>query len=124
MKIAKIEFVSAGFEPPSDIYWIDFDKKLMFVTNNFPRLLKPGKSLEISLSEADILKLDRKLQRLHFEDWHHKYNNSHVMDGEQWTVEVYYQDGTKNEYYGSNAYPSNFDDLRRIFKPLKNIYEK
>ncbi|ALB29767.1 hypothetical protein [Companilactobacillus heilongjiangensis] len=122
MKFDKIKFVSAGFGPPSDMYWIDFDKKLMFVTNDFPKLLKPGKSQDISLSEEDILKLDRKLQRLHFENWNHEYNDNHILDGEQWEVEVYYHDGTEVNYYGSNAYPDNFDSLRRIFKPLENIY--
>lgn len=123
MKIEKIKFVSAGFGPPPDIYWIDFGKKIMFVINNFPRLLKPGKTMEISLSEEDILKLKRKLQLLHIEDWNHEYKNNHILDDEQWTVEVYSDNEDIIKYFGSNAYPDNFEQLRGIFRPLEDIYE-
>lgn len=49
---------------------------------------------------------------LHIGEWKHKYVDPYVLDGTQWGLEIEYSNGRKTaKYYGSNAYPFNFDEF-------------
>ena len=44
-------------------------------------------------------------------EWEGKYEDSNVLDGEHWSLAIYY-DGKKIECEGSNAYPPGFGEFR------------
>ena len=49
---------------------------------------------------------------LHIGEWKHKYVDPYVLDGTQWGLEIEYSNGRKTaKYYGSNAYPFNFNEF-------------
>ena len=70
---------------------------------------------EIALSMTKDAFLNH-LCKLHIEGWKSKYINSDILDGIQWDLEIYFSDGYKPvTIVGSNAYPTNFAELERLF---------
>lgn len=60
-----------------------------------------------------------ELSKLHIEEWRKNYNLRHfgyeVLDGEQWSLELYFSNGHKPvKIHGNNAYPYNFDNLKDL----------
>jgi len=60
-----------------------------------------------------------ELSKLHIEEWRKNYNLKHfgyeVLDGEQWSLELYFSNGHKPvKIHGNNAYPYNFDNLKDL----------
>ena len=51
-------------------------------------------------------------REFHIGEWKHKYVDPYVLDGTQWGLEIEYSNGRKTaKYYGSNAFPFNFDEF-------------
>jgi hypothetical protein len=40
------------------------------------------------------------------------------MDGEQWQLEISLIGGRKRTYYGDNAFPPLWSELKKVFRPL------
>lgn len=54
---------------------------------------------------------------LHIGEWKRTYNDLLVMDGTQWELDIYYNNGRRpTKISGSNAYPYNFDDLKEFLE--------
>lgn len=52
------------------------------------------------------------LREFHLGEWKHRYVDSGVLDGSQWELRIEYMNGRKaGDYYGSNAFPFNFDEF-------------
>ena len=52
------------------------------------------------------------IAELHIGEWKRTYNNYHVLDGTQWSIDIEYEEGCKPVHIeGSNAFPYNFNDL-------------
>ena len=50
-------------------------------------------------------------------EWKSKYDNSDVLDGTQWSVDIKYDNGTPaKHFWGSNKYPYNFDRFLEIME--------
>ena len=57
------------------------------------------------------------IKALHIGEWKRTYNDLLVMDGTQWELDIYYNNGRRpTKISGSNAYPYNFDDLKEFLK--------
>ena len=66
------------------------------------------------IQENKIFKIDNTLEKEYFEkllkitsEWENKYYNNEILDGNQWSVKIEYDDN-KLSYSGSNQYPDNF----------------
>ena len=57
------------------------------------------------------------IKSLHIGEWKRTYNDLLVMDGTQWELDIYYNNGRRpTKISGSNAYPYNFDDLKEFLE--------
>lgn len=61
----------------------------------------------------------QQFSELHIGEWRKNYNlrrfGYDVLDGEQWSLELYFSNGHKPvKIYGDNAYPYNFDSLQDL----------
>ena len=57
------------------------------------------------------------IKALHIGEWKRTYNDLLVMDGTQWELDIYYNNGIRpTKISGSNAYPYNFDDLKEFLE--------
>lgn len=67
-------------------------------------------------SKLEFLKL---FADLHIGEWRKHYSTEKfgisVLDGTQWSLDIYYSNEKKSSYDGSNAYPYNFCDLTDLF---------
>jgi hypothetical protein len=66
-------------------------------------------------SRKEFLEL---LANLHIGEWRKYYSTERfgisIFDGTQWSLDIYYSDGTKASYGGSNAYPYNFCEFEEL----------
>lgn len=57
------------------------------------------------------------IKALHIGEWKRTYNALLVMDGTQWELDIYYNNGRRpTKISGSNAYPYNFEDLKEFLE--------
>ena len=57
------------------------------------------------------------IKALHIGEWKRTYNDLLVMDGTQWELDIYYNNGRRPvKISGSNAYPYNFEDLKEFLE--------
>ena len=57
------------------------------------------------------------LRELHLNEWRKEYNNPCVLDGTQWELDIRFSCGRRAlKFYGSNAYPYNFDKLLQLLE--------
>lgn len=107
--ISKIRFDIGGFFTGNQIYTytISGDKVdwnlggFSFVDFRLPEY-RPE-------SKRELLDAFREF---HIGEWKHKYVDPNVLDGTQWELVIEYSNGRKPaKYYGSNAFPFNFDEF-------------
>ena len=55
------------------------------------------------------------MKGLYLGEWRASYKNYAILDGFQWRLRLAFADGGEETFEGSNAYPYNFNDLKRIF---------
>ena len=57
------------------------------------------------------------IKALHIGEWKRTYNDPLVMDGTQWELDIYFNNGRRStKISGSNAYPYNFEDLKEFLE--------
>ena len=60
----------------------------------------------------------KEFEDLHVGEWRKFYDTRRygilVLDGKEWTLTIQYNDGSKKEYAGINAYPYNFKELLKL----------
>ena len=84
-----------------------------------PGFREPEAYLQRSLTEKEWNKLvDRLYSELYLHEWKKKYVDPDVCDGEQWELELKLTRGRVREYYGSNAYPPYWAELKTTFRPF------
>jgi hypothetical protein len=50
--------------------------------------------------------------------WKSSYTDSNILDGFQWDLEVFFSDGKTKEIGGSNDYPKEWNEFRRLLRKL------
>jgi len=51
--------------------------------------------------------------------WAAKYVNNNIMDGYQWSLSFLFRNGEKKDYYGSNSFPDNWNDFKKILTKIE-----
>ena len=46
--------------------------------------------------------------------WNREYIEYDVIDGNSWSLLIYYIDGSSTRYYGRNNYPSNYEAFKML----------
>ena len=78
----------------------------------------PEESMHYELSINEWKRLIEHLYcKLFLDEWKHSYDDPDVQDGEQWTLEIKCTNDRTMEYYGSNAFPPYWRELRTVFRP-------
>ena len=97
---------SDGYETSTVI--IEGDNASMTVTHSL--------SAEKSTYLLDKVEFFTGLKALYMEDWEQYYMDSEILDGTQWSLELYFTDKKQPvKFVGSNAYPDNFVELEKLF---------
>lgn len=74
--------------------------------------------LHREIPESEWHKIISKLyKRLYIHEWKKRFVDPGVLDGEQWELEIHLVGGRKRTYYGSNAYPPLWKELKNVFRP-------
>ena len=85
----------------------------------------PSEDKEEPYSKNEFLEL---FADLHIGEWRKHYSTHRfgieILDGTQWSLDIYYDDDTKCSYGGDNAYPYNFCDLTDLFGIEEEIDEE
>lgn len=66
----------------------------------------------------DRQKFLKRFNLIPIDKWKNEYLNKNVLDGIQWELTVTYEDGTKKQTYGSNAYPKGYSRLKKLFEEI------
>lgn len=57
------------------------------------------------------------IKALHIGEWKRTYIDPLVLDGTQWELDIYFNNGRRStKISGSNAYPYNFEDLKEFLE--------
>ena len=114
LNIAKIEFSIGVYFGGYPVYQVDLsgdELKVLFM----PPLTSAEESNRIYL-DNDKASFLEQFRELHIGEWKKKYVNYNVLDGTQWHLIIYYDNGKRPiRYYGSNAFPYNFEGICNLF---------
>ena len=118
--ITAIHFTNGG-------YFGGYDEIFIRKTDNGNLLeCAPGfqrKTLPVSRQMTDE-EWNRLLYRLfcqlYVHEWEETYNDYSVLDGEQWSLELFAKDSVLLKSSGSNAFPAYWNELKRTFQAFLN----
>ena len=117
--IEKITFSLGGYFGGYDICSIIFDGDKVVLSKSHSYSPEEASNIQPGVTKDDFLNL---LNDLHIEEWKKKYDDPFTCDGTQWKLSFLYSHGQPSvEFWGSNKYPYNFDNLTSLFK-LKTSY--
>ena len=60
--------------------------------------------------------VDALYTKAHLHEWKKKYEDLSVPDGTQWELELRLTGGRVRHYYGSNAYPPYWPEVKKVFR--------
>jgi len=112
-EIIKIELQIGGYFAGYSFYRLVFKPDGAELSENEMYSNEADKVRHFTLTASEALK--KRLSTIHTEYWSVDYLDPWVLDGEQWTLFIYYTDGCALKYSGSNAYPDNWNDLLEAF---------
>lgn len=115
--ITSIRFSDGGF--------FDGYPEILIKKENYSIMIdaRPGFSLDgilhREMTEKEWKRIIAQLyEKLYIHEWKKRYDNPFVLDGEQWELEIHLSKGRKRLYYGSNAYPALWEELKSVFRPF------
>lgn len=110
--IYQFTFSIGGFFGGHHQYSLYPKKKPVYTVTRFP-FDTEGQDDECLYWEEDFWTM---LDEIHLEEWKHSYVDPYVCDGTQWELKVSFENGRRTmNWYGSNAYPPNFQKLKEFF---------
>lgn len=54
------------------------------------------------------------------DEWKNKYEDTSIMDGIEWKLQITYKNGEIKQYVGKNDFPNNFEYLDKIKNEIIN----
>ena len=82
-----------------------------------------SKSFEtISKEKWEKLRMDL-CDKARIISWKSGYVDSNILDGFQWDLEIFFSDGKTKETGGSNDYPKEWNEFRRLLRKLTGSKE-
>lgn len=73
---------------------------------------------ELRLGKRERQELTRPLDRANVFAWNRTYCDNGILDGTQWSLDVFFENGYVFPCYGSNEYPDGYEAL---FKGLSEL---
>lgn len=112
--IDRLVFMIGGYDGGYVTRTYTMKRKQVRLTENFERAEHDESSRYYRrprfCSRKEVFLSD--LRALHIGEWRKHYHDPYVLDGTEWSLEIYYNNGHKPlEISGSNAYPYNFKQL-------------
>ena len=114
--VTSVRFTDGGYGMgyPEIIITKDTDSITMEVIDDFHEL----EVFQRKMSKSEWNKLlDRLFCKLYVHEWKKRYYEN-MKDGEQWELGLKLTGGRVRNYYGSNAFPPYWDELKAIFRPF------
>jgi hypothetical protein len=108
-QIKKVTLVSGSYFSPREKVVVD-------LSCDKPRYFS-GIIYELFEREIDYTKQEflSQLESLHIGEWRKNYDAERfdvsVLDGEEWELNIEYEDGKTAKFGGQNAYPYNYEEL-------------
>ncbi|MFV0557829.1 MAG: hypothetical protein ACK5MW_04225 [Enterococcus sp.] len=113
-QISRVELVMSGPFSEPNIGVIDFTRGIG--GKDTPDEESKPVIIEKALTPETLEKMQATLTEIHPEFWAKFYDNfTQITDGTQWSAIIYYQDGSKVEYFGDNSYPATFETFQQLF---------
>lgn len=117
LHICEIEFSIGGFFGGYEmlIYTIDGDNVYRSSQHSYS-------CHRVNTEAGNIIDMDTaeflcEFAELHIGEWDSVYDDNDILDGTQWHLEIHYSNGCEPvRFYGSNAYPYNFDKLQGFIR--------
>lgn len=106
MKFKKVKIESAGF-----FISCNYSMQFKFLKNGKisvvykPKFTKDGKKFK--LTEEESLKFDRKLRNINLDNILNVTKERDILDGEEWSVSVYYDDSSVKDFKIHMPYNKN-----------------
>ena len=67
------------------------------------------------LNQTTAKKIYKRLEKIEIEKWKRNYEpDALIMDGEEWSIKLIYENGKRKYRSGINAYPENFKELEKF----------
>lgn len=118
--VTKIVLEIGGFFQDNTIYKAEINEDVVNISKESLFMISPPAmdtdDEEEPYSKQEFLEL---FADLHIGEWRKHYSTERfgisVLDGTQWSLDIYYNNGKKASYDGSNSYPYNFCDLKELF---------
>lgn len=112
--IYSITVTYGGFFGGSERRTLSREDDKIAVERMSSRQKEPKDPLYEGMNWRDLME---ELSYIHMGEWKSKYDNSDVLDGTQWSVDIKYDNGTPaKHFWGSNKYPYNFDRFLEIME--------
>jgi hypothetical protein len=98
----------------------EWDAPIHEITNTI--IVEDNEIVKIHMGQRTVLNAASSvffdwIRRYRFGSWNRYYDNRDVLDGDQWELTVKYNPGRKDVVFGgSNAYPSEFEFVRKVFE--------
>lgn len=91
-------------------------------TSSFGYAINKNKSKADNINNKLVMKFVDDLYRV-IDSWESNYEDSNLIDGTEWNLQIIYRDGKIQSYSGRNNFPSNFEYLEKIKRELiDNIF--
>lgn len=116
--IKNINFKIGGYSGWNET-WISIDKDKVRIINNYSN----STASEFFASDKTQKNFIGEINKINFSKWQKEYQpkDCEICDGEQWELEVIFNDETKIESYGNNAYPDEWEKFFGLVNGVSNL---
>lgn len=116
--IKNINFKIGGYSGWNET-WISIDKDKVRIINNY----SDSTASEFFASDKAQKNFIGEINKINFSKWQKEYQpkDCEICDGEQWELEVIFNDETKIESYGNNAYPDEWEKFFGLVNGVSNL---
>jgi len=110
-KIIKFYYSNGGyFNGYKSINLIKSNTEIKYT---YSHSLKKNK-MESIFSNEKWYEFITKIFEENIQNWKNRYYDNNICDGEQWELEMEFQDLPKFKSFGSNEYPNNWETFQKI----------
>lgn len=118
----RLLFWTGGYAAPNTFLEIIFSARQMICKEETGPWSCKFRKTTLSFSTAQWnTSVLSSLQKCNLPAWHECYDNTDVCDGEQWEMELHFDNKKTFKIYGSNDYPEEWDLWCRFMKYTLNL---
>lgn len=112
--IKNIMYVKKEALLPTKYFQLEISKEknvIKYIDNKYPETIKNPKIQKVE-DNLVIEYLDNLFRIIR--GWKSKYENTNVIDGTEWELQIIYKNNERKTYSGINDFPNNFEYLDKI----------